>query len=239
MALGALFWIGAGLAAAGAGASYAGAQQSKQAMERTMAAEIARQRRYQQESGEIVNKRIAESGSDTAQLEMRSGALKRQAAFEQAQQQPLHGPDQFAVDAERPTTVDVGNRLRTQSENIQQAALGGYTEWELQQLIKQMRASQKAGLIGSIARDSSSVLPIELQAASRKGDTLQGLGQLLGVAGSLTGLAGALYQPAAAASTVARGAAQTAYTPAYMKGLSLLPAGMGSLYTGSYGTPYR
>jgi hypothetical protein len=168
----------------------AAASEARRRMEEMTRREIDRQRRYEEEMQPIIERSIAESEPDTSAQQVQEGEIRRKQAYEQAQKRRLQGME---TPIERASTKESKEAtiVKTRSENLQRAKLGGFSEWELQQAMKNLDVAQKLGTIGAFARDSSSVLPTEIQDASHAGDSLAGGGQLVGALGSLMSLYGA------------------------------------------------
>lgn len=190
--------VGMGLAAAGAGMQIAGARKSERAMERSIEGEIKRQRGYRDEAMQAYQQSLEQSGAGVAQQQIGQGEATRAAAYKRLEQIPLGTPSNTQAPIESTTAGKVAGK---KEQNIAgaQASFMGLSEWQLQQLIKNMRARQRLGLIGTVSADSASVNPYEVQHASQAGDTLSGIGSLLGTAGSLVGMYG-MGAPGAAAS---------------------------------------
>lgn len=201
MAYPVLLAAGMALSAAGAGASIAGAKKSERAMEKSVQAEIKRQRGYRDEAMQAYQQSLEQSGADVAQQQTEQGEAARAAAYKRLESIPLAAPSNTQAPVESTTA---GRVAGAQERNLAgaQANYMGLSEWQLQQLIKNMRARQRLGLIGTVSADSAGVNPYEIQNASHAGDTLGGIGTALGAAGSLLGSYGALSAPATAATRV-------------------------------------
>jgi hypothetical protein len=68
------------------------------------------------------------------------------------------------------------------------ADLLSFNDITFQNAINNIRAGQQLNTVGNFMRGSSNVLPIELEAASRKGDNLKTLGTALSTAGTVVGM---------------------------------------------------
>lgn len=63
-----------------------------------------------------------------------------------------------------------------------QAQLGGYTDWQLNQLINQIRTKQELDKISNFAQGQASLVPFNLNAAQHAGDAAHGIGGLVDMA---------------------------------------------------------
>lgn len=182
---------GAALSAAGTGMQMAAAKQSERAMNKSVASEVKRQRGYRDEAMQAYQRSLAESGRETAERDIGAGEAARAAAYQRLQEIPLAAPSNTQAPVE---TTSPGRSGAAKEQNMakQQAAYMGLSEWQLRQLIKNMRAQQHLGMISTIARDSAGVNPFEVQQARHAGDTLAGIGGITSAAGSMLGAYGAM-----------------------------------------------
>lgn len=169
--------IGAAMTAAGVGMQAAANENTRKRMNEALDAELDRQRRLQEEASPIVKKSVEQSSPDVAQQQLYSGAAKRKAAYEELQQQRL-GSSQ-PLDKGTAKTVTAASEQKKTQGNLNRAALMGYSEWELQQLIKNMQVANKLGTIAGFAEASASILPYELRDAQGSQANLSGIGSLL------------------------------------------------------------
>ncbi len=70
--------------------------------------------------------------------------------------------------------------------------LGSFGEAQFQKKLDLGRLSETLGQIGTESRNSANILPLELQTANRKGDTLAGISDILGSLGSVANLGSAV-----------------------------------------------
>lgn len=193
------------LAATGAGLQAAGASASRRAMNARTQEELNRQAQIQRQAEAEYAQSLAQSGVDTAQQQVQQGTQEREGLYQQLQQVPLEtGAQQVEVSP----AVRLRDAAQMQLANKSRAKLGGYETWVLDQAIKNARAGQNLNILSQQAQRSQNILPLELQAASHEGDTLQGIGSLVGSLGSLFGGYGALVSGATQAGMSARQAAQ-------------------------------
>ena len=233
------------LTAAGSAAQAAGARRASKAMEGARLAESLRQKGFQQQADAVVDESLNKSGRDTTEAGMKEAAAKRAAEADAA-----------VADVRAPVEVTGANLAGDQSGNqvmiteadvarnknlgyaTQQgrakADLLSFNDITFQNAINNIRSGQQLNTIGNFMRGSSNVLPIELEAASRKGDSLKTLGTALSTAGSVVGMgAGADWWKAAdtAGNGIAAGSAITtnpagAITPAITSTPANLPANL-------------
>lgn len=205
--------ISLALAAAGTGTSMAASASEKDAMNKKTEAEVLRQQGYQKKSTGEFQQSLAKSGAETAQKQIDTGAAQRLAEMQKIQSVPVGGAS--PLDLSAPNTVQAGQAAAQLGQQAQaKAKLGGYSDFDLQQWIKNLRAQQQIGMYGQFAKQSAQVLPYELQAAATSAETERGIGTGLSALGSLVGVggaAGALGGGASAASGAAQGASQLSW----------------------------
>lgn len=182
--------IALALSAAGTGTSMAASAAEESAMNDKTKAEVLRQKGYQQKSTGEFERSLAQSAPKVAQQQIDSGAEARLGDLTKASQIPISGAG--PLDLSAPNTVQAGQAAAQLGQQAQaKAKLGGYSDFDLQQWIKNLRAQQQIGMYGQFAKQSSQVLPYELQAAARSAEDMRGAGTALSAAGMLTGLGGA------------------------------------------------
>lgn len=214
--------------AAGTGMQMAGAAQSRSAMNQAQAAEMARQKRYQQQADASFQQSLKGADRGTADAQMTAGAERRTAAYDKLAAVPVGQPLPTRPPTALPTatgTAAAAARTRanaTATANAwsklvggAQARLGGADDWQLEQGIKNTGTNRDLAIIGSNARGSANILPLEMEQASHAGDGLAGWGQVLSALGSVAGLAGATA-PAAGASAASKAAAANAAASGFM-----------------------
>lgn len=173
-------------------------QEDTHAMNAAASAEAQRQAGYQKQANQVFQTSLAQSSPGTAQQQMQQGQDKAQAQYQKLESIPL------STSAAPFQTGQNGQSMvqgQTQLSNNAQAKLQGYSEWDLQQAIKNLTANQQLGIINTNASRSAGVLPYEIQQAGHTGDMLSGIGGLFGAGGSVLGTYGALSSLGAAAST--------------------------------------
>ena len=209
------------LTAAGSAAQAAGARRASKAMAGARVAESIRQKGFQDEANAVVEDSLNKSGKDATDKGMADAAAKRAAESDAA-----------VADVRAPIEATGANLAGDQTVNAVMASEGdvaanknlGYATQQgraksnllsfndvtFQNAINNLRAGQKLNTTSNFMRGSAAVLPVELEAASRKGEGLKTFGNLLSTAGTVVGMgAGADWWKAApetAAGTAANAA---------------------------------
>lgn len=225
--------VAAALAVAGAGASVAGQQKAKSAMNQQTMAELIRQRGIQDKASDEFAKSLGQSGKDTADSQIQEGQKQKESGYAAAQGVPLGLGSVPLVGGGSPI-LNLQDQAQMSQSNRSRAKLGSYDKWQLDQMVKNARANQQQGIFGQQASRSQSILPMELQDASHAGDTLNNWGTALGLASTIASLGSTAG--VGAGTTAANTAASTGTTavngygwvaPALTAG-----AGAGSSYYG-------
>jgi hypothetical protein len=196
--------------AAGTAANYAGAQKSKKAMDEMQLLENERQKKHQGRSDELLNESLSRSGAGKAEADIQDAASKRQTAYEQVLPPPSSQEttlsNQLGVSADNRVigaevaaqNTEAGNRARNLASSL--ASIGGLSDQNLMSAILNNRSLQQQQQVGNFMQGSAGVLPFEMDAASRKGDNLKGIGDILNAAAMVTGtMAATGYNPFASA----------------------------------------
>lgn len=185
-----LVLLGLALSAAGAGAQIAGSQESSSAMNQAMSNELATQQQFQKQATNVFQTSLGQSSPTSAQADMAKGQQLAMNQYQKLENTPLSGtsaPAPFGSSSAQ--NINAGQK---QLSNTAQANLQGYSEWDLQQAIKDLTAKGQLGVIGAQSANAASILPYQLQAASQAGSDLTGIGSLLGAAGGVVGGIGAV-----------------------------------------------
>lgn len=213
MGCGTLALLGAGLgaSAAGAGLQYAGQQQSKNAMNNAVGAELARQQQYSNQAHNVFNQSLNQSTPQAAQQQLGQGQQQAQSLISRAQQVPLsYSLPSFG-------DVNTGQQQTRQSLSNQAASqLQGYGTYGLEQYLKDLQARNQLGVINNEAGSSAQVMPYEIQAASQRGAPLEAIGGLLGSLGGL-GSIYSLTNRGATAPMPQMAVSGDVYSPQYMQ----------------------
>jgi hypothetical protein len=178
--------VALGLMGAGLGASEGASVMEGRAMNSKAQNELARQRAYQHRGMGVFNQSLGQSTPQAAQQQIGQG--QRQ-ALQSSQMSAL--PLMALPSAPNEPFSSVANAASGAESNRaigSNAALQGYSNYGLQQYLKDLSAGSQLGLISNQAQQSENVLPVELQQASQSQQGLSSLGQLLSAAGMLTGI---------------------------------------------------
>jgi len=182
--------------------------------------ELARQRDFAKKGQGVFNQSLGLSTPGAAQSQIQQGQQQLGQSINQAQAVPLS----LSMPGSDNGNTAVQSAQRGLS-NRAAASIGGYSNFGLQQQLKDLDANSQLGLIGSKARGSMNVLPTELQQAQQSQQGLQTLGTLLGVGGTLAGLYGLSAAPAATGVSSAQLAGLGAgYGPMTAASAASLPA---------------
>lgn len=175
------------LAGVGAGLGEAGVQQSKNAMNRSINAELGRQQGFTKQAQNVFNQSLAQSTPQAAQQQIGQGTQQALRTIGQAQSVPAaFSVPSFGV-------VNTGQQQTKQDlSNQASASMQGYGTYSLDQALKDLQARSQLGVISGEAASSAAVNPYEIQAASQRGAPLQAAGSLLGTLGTLGGIYGTL-----------------------------------------------
>lgn len=206
--------ISLALTAAGTAANAAAANKAQKAMQGAREAERVRQKGHQDASNAVMegNMASADKGSQDA---VESKALADRQAASDAAVASVRAPveatganlagDQTAntvIDSEKSAQASKALGYAAQQGGAK-AKLMSFNDLNFNNALVNARAQQDQARIANFAKGSADVLPIELEAASHKGEGLKTLGSLLSTAGMVTGMgagAGWFGSPAAAAA---------------------------------------
>lgn len=193
--------IGLAMTAAGSVAQAAGQSKARKAMNGAREAERIRQLGLQGKSDELVSESTAHADRRVSDADQAAAENKRKADYAAAAAAtPAAAAPQTQItagDANANKVINTETAARnaaaiggaTQQGNAK-AALQGFNDNSISQLLYNNRMMQRQGLIGNFMQGSAGVLPYEMDAASRKGDSLKGLGSALSTAGTLVGMGG-------------------------------------------------
>ncbi len=243
--------IALSLTAAGSAAQAAGARRAAKAMEGARVAESIRQKGFQDEANKVVDESLGKSGKSSTEAGMKAAAEAR-AADAAAATAEVRKP--IEATGENLAGDTAGNKVMATESDLQAARNLGYAGQQgaaksnllsfndvtFQNAINNIRAGQQLNTVGNFMRGSAGVLPVELEAASRKGDNLKTLGTVLSTAGTVVGMgAGADWwkaAPDAAASAAPAITAAPAQVPGQMIDLSGFNIKPGTFNLGPTGT---
>lgn len=217
----------AGAIATGVGGELQGTANYWDKMEQyqTYLNELKRQGVWQGQATDALNQRIGTADAGTAQKEIGQGAANRVAAYNAAGATPLAIPTATTM-----STSMGADKAYAGLMGQNRAALGGYSDWGLQQAINNINAQRTLRAIedtaGGYARN---VYPYSLYEAQHKWDMLAAAGQFLQMAAPAASMAGA---------AATQGGQQQ--VPTYMNQVGDYGQGFGTTQYQNYalGTPY-
>jgi hypothetical protein len=191
--------IALALTAAGSAAQAAGARRAAKAMAGARTAESIRQKGFQDQADSVVAESLNKSGKDATDVGMKEAAAKRAADADAAVGEvraPVEAVGENIAGDQSINQVMATEEDVARNKNLGYATQQGRAKADLlsfnditfQNAINNIRAGQQLNTVGNFMRGSSNVLPIELEAASRKGDNLKTLGTVLSTAGSVVGM---------------------------------------------------
>lgn len=201
--------ISLALTAAGSAAQAAGARRAAKAMEGARIAESIRQKGFQDEANAITNESLSKSGKEATDKEMAAAEAERAAASDAAVadvRRPVEATGANLAGDTKGNTIMLNEGDLAAAKNLgfatqqgrAKANLLSFNDVTFQNAINNVRAGQKLNTVGNFMRGSAGVLPVELEAAQRKGEGLRTLGTVLNTAGSVVGMgAGADWWKAA------------------------------------------
>lgn len=184
---------------ASAGLQAAAAQRAQDEMNAKVRQELLRQKGYQQQAQSTYKQSLGQSTAAKAKEQTAQGANERNAAYQTAQAVPLTAS--AAAPVANASPIAMAGQQAIGAANTARANYMGQENWQLLQAIKNLQANQELGVTSNLARGSAGVLPVELQQAQHAGDSLAGLGQIIGTLGNLYGM-GSMFAPSGAGATV-------------------------------------
>lgn len=188
---------------AGTGAGVAANQMEQSAMQDKVAQENQRQALYQQQANKVFTNSLAQSTQPVAAKQIAQGSVQAAQGYATAQRAPISSA---TTSMQGQTNISQGRDAASQQQsNTARAANAGYSNYDIQQWIKDLDARNRMSLISTNAQNSANVLPSELQHAQHSWDGLAQGGQLLTTVGGLAGMYGALGAGAGATTAVDAG----------------------------------
>lgn len=183
---------------ASAGLQAAAAQRAQDEMNAKVRQELLRQKGYQQQAQSTYEQSLGQSTAAKAKEQTAQGASERNAAYQTAQAVPLTAS--AAAPVANASPIAMAGQQSIGAANTARANYMGQENWQLLQAIKNLQANQELGVTSNLARGSAGVLPVELQQAQHAGDSLAGLGQIIGTLGNLYGM-GRMFAQSAGSAT--------------------------------------
>ena len=184
---------GAALAAAGTGLSIAANEASQSAINDARHKEALAQQDYQRRASNVFQNALPQNSTDAANADIAKGAVARQNVFEQlknlANNQSGPSLNQNSGNAVAQAAERVGAAGDVGSENTAQAQsrLGGYGDWGTALGVLNSGVNSQLGVINNEARANANLLPLQIEAASHKGDALGMWGKIVSGLGSVSG----------------------------------------------------
>lgn len=224
------------LTAAGTAAQAAGASRARRAMQGAREAERIRQKGYREQAETRVGESLAKSSRESADRKLSEAEAERASLAEKAVadvRAPIEAVGtNLAGDSSAASVVSDETKAQAAKnlgfalqQGLSKSKIGAMDELNFANAINNIRASQDLSMIGNFMRGSADVLPVELEAASKKGDKLNALGSVLKTAGLITGIgAGSGWFDAAKTAPTTAGA---------VMGPTINTAGTGDLLWGN------
>lgn len=169
--------IGAGANLVGGTVQAVAASLAAQAMQREFEREMLRQQRYRNEAFGGLQPYLPTLGVETARQQIAQGAQNRMNLFGQVGQAPL------ALGAQPNQVEQARYGLLGQAR----ANLGGYSDWQLNQMINAIRAQDELNRISSFSRGTAQVFPYRMYDAQHSQDQLAFFGNLISSLGGSAG----------------------------------------------------
>ena len=191
--------IALALTAAGTAASAAGVKKAQKAQDGAREAERTRQKGFQSEADARAAGNQASTGKGATDSGMKKAEEERKAASDAAVAEVkapveatganLAGDGSAAklVAGETATQAAKGLGYAIQ-QGAAKAKLSGFNDVGFENALLNARTNQDIARIANFAKGSSDVLPVELEAAARKGQGLRTLGSVLSTAGTISGI---------------------------------------------------
>lgn len=193
--------LGLALGVGGAAMQYRGAKRAADASQNVWNSFRDRNRLREQEAANVWNQSLAKSGADTASEDMRAGEQKRLGNYDRMASIRSASPLPTTSTGNRMiATPTSGSRAAVKNAGSAwskllggaQAKVGSLQDWQVKQNERTGGTERELNRISRNARgDLNNVVPAELNAAARKGDSLKGWGSLVQSVGALAGTASA------------------------------------------------
>lgn len=214
------------LTVAGSAAQAAGQAKAQKAMHDAQNAERLRQAGLQGKSNELLSESLASSDRGQHDASQAQAEAARKASYDQAAAStPSPVSDSTPVtagDTNANKLVNTESAARSaqamgmaNQQGGAKAALQGFNDVNLGDILYNNRMLQKQGTIGNFMQGSAGVLPYEMDAASRKGSGLKTFGDILSLGGTAVGLgAGSgMFAPADQMKTITSSLDMSKFNP--------------------------
>lgn len=187
-----------GLTAAGTAAQAAGQSKARSAIANAQAAERQRQQGYQQQSNDLFNESLSHASAGNQAGGQLAHEADRKSAYANANagSAPVNVSNQEYAGNPQANAIINSENARESAKAMgvanqagdAKALLQGFGDQQASNDIYNKRMSQQQAQIGNFMQGSSSILPWEVEAAQRKGDTLKNIGDLMSLGGAVTGM---------------------------------------------------
>jgi hypothetical protein len=229
--------IALALTAAGTAAGAAGARKAQKAQAGAREAERWRQKGFQSEADARAAENFEKTGKDATDAGMEKAEADRKSASDAAVadvRAPIEVKgENLAGDSSAAKIINTENASQAArglgyalQQGAAKAKLSSFNDVGFENALNNARTNQDIARIANFAKGSADVLPVELEAASRKGQGLRTLGSVLSTAGTIAGVGVGSGWWGSPAATQGVGSSLI-NTP------SLNPAGKGDLLWGS------
>jgi len=180
---------GLALSAAGTAVSIANAKATQRRMNDIVGDQIGAAEGFQAQATPEFQRSLGATGAEATKRALAIGEQQALREYGEVAGLPATAASPILSD----TLVNARTQARIGQSQQAQAALQGYNNATLQQILANQRAQQNLGVISGMASSRSAITPFLLQGAQQQGQNLAAVGSLLGTAGSLAGIYGQLY----------------------------------------------
>ena len=179
--------MGAGMAAnfLGAVMQAIAASQAAKEMDRVYTDYTHRNNRYTKQAQQTYEGSLPARERSAADAEIAQGAAGRQATYDRMAATPMS-----MTPGQGPTSLD---KASAGMVGANRAALGGYSDWAINQAIRDLRTQQQLNQISNFAGGMANVMPYELDDAKNSWNELAFHGQMLQSLGGAASNFGSLY----------------------------------------------
>lgn len=188
------------LIGAGTAMQMQGAKRAEKAMNNTHLAELSRQKGYRDESFGLFDKSLQYNQGESQQEREAKNSQDLNSKFQEVADYVFAGASPFGNDPmqsvqDAPKAIGEVykksmNEARGSVQNMltAKAALGGFTKMLGDTSLQNQQITNSQTPLGGYMRGSASILPMELQVASRAGDKHKSIGSLLSALGTVAGM---------------------------------------------------
>lgn len=182
---------GLALAGAGAGLSIAANNASQAAIDAARRKSAEAEAALQNRARGVFDNALPNNTANAADAAIAKGQSDRQGAVSalenlQAQQSPVKSPLSAPAQAATARASTAGNAWSNAVTNAQ-AKLGGYNDFATSLGVQNADTNNQLGVINNEARGTAALLPLQIEAASHKGDPLSFWGKIVGSLGTAAG----------------------------------------------------